>query len=122
MNKVIQIDSDAHQQITEILEPIILYKHKMLSKKNWEEFSGVWLPSLLSQLDNRRFEIHHPKKNTLYWLIDQIEHSKVKPHSKAQSLDTTEQGRQVIILLKAMLGGYYTPRSKFDNIFSIESK
>jgi len=115
--KIIEIDSDAQQLLYEILEPVILYKHKMLSRDNWREFSEVWLPSLLDQLDNKRFEINHPKKNTIVWFIDQIEHSKNKPYSRATPLAHTHQGSEAILLLKSMIGGYYRPRTRMSSIF-----
>lgn len=122
MKASIQLNKSDLDQVCLALEKVVIYKSTRLSPENWTHFSKTWVPSILNHIEHNCFPINHPTKNSLYWLMDQIKHSKIKYKNKLVPLERDISGQVAIEIIQAALLGqkfYDRVRNSYGHLFEV---
>lgn len=102
------------------LQVVVLHKRENLGLRSWTEFSEVWLPKALDQLEQNDFVVNHPKRNFFTWFQDQIGHVDIPidfMEGFTQPFSETEIGQQVLeICDKARLGQRHYDRWRTQDL------
>lgn len=106
--------------IAAALQVVVLHKRENLSARSWAEFSEVWLPKAIDQLEQNDFVVNHPKRNFFTWFEDQILHVDIPidfMEGFTQAFAETEIGQKAIeICDQARLGQKHYDRWRTQNL------
>ena len=61
--------------LIDVVQMVVDYKYRSLTKTNWIEFELKYLPKLLTAIKDNQFKVVDSHNNILTWIIDQIAHS-----------------------------------------------
>jgi len=62
--------------LIELSQLIVNWKHKTLSRHNWLVFERDYLPKLIDAIDRNEFKVATSHDNIFIWILDQLEHSR----------------------------------------------
>lgn len=126
----IKLSERDREIIIDICDEFIQYKSRALKKSNWQVFETEYLPKLVNQIRENKWQVIDTTNNTFTWIISQICHSKRLVEgvrfSEGIPLADTRLGEQALEICRAASKGSvsyatYQHQRQFRNLFDVET-
>jgi hypothetical protein len=72
----VKFREDHLELLIDVFQLVVDYKHRNLTKHNWDMFEKDYLPKAIDAISNNQFKVADPHNNIITWIIDQIIHSR----------------------------------------------
>ena len=72
----VKFSTEHLNNLIDVFQMVVDYKHRCLTKHNWTVFESQYLPKAVEALRDNQFKIADTHNSIVTWFIDQIVHSR----------------------------------------------
>lgn len=123
----IKLTNSDLERVIDLLQEIVLYKAKSLTRENWAIFEKDYLPKAITAIRENSFKVVDPHNSIITWIIDNAVHSRLVvdgiPKKDLVPLIDIERFQVTLSMLRAASKGhtsyhtYATTNNKFGDLF-----
>jgi hypothetical protein len=123
----IKLTNSDLERVIDLLQEIVTYKAKSLTRENWTVFETDYLPKAITAIRENSFKVADPHNSIITWIIDQAVHSRLVidgiPKKDLVPLIDIERFQVTLSMLRAASKGhtsyhtYATTNNKFGDLF-----
>ena len=123
----IKLTNSDLERVIDLLQEIVSYKAKSLTRENWTIFEKDYLPKAITAIRDNSFKVVDSNNNIFTWIIDNAVHSRLVidgvPKKDLVPLIDIERFQVTLSMLRAAAKGhtsyhtYATTNNKFGDLF-----
>jgi hypothetical protein len=123
----IKLTNNDLDRLIDLMQAVIDYKSKSLTRENWAVFETDYLPKVITAIKDNSFKVVDSNNNIFSWIIDNAVHSRLVvdgiPKKEWIPLIDIERVQNTLSMLRAASKGhtsyhtYSTTNNKFGDLF-----
>jgi len=123
----IKLTNNDLDRLIDLMQAVIDYKSKSLTRENWAVFETDYLPKVITAIKDNSFKVVDSNNNIFSWIIDNAAHSRLVvdgiPKKDWIPLIDIERFQNTLSMLRAASKGHtsyhthVTTNNKFGDLF-----